>query len=444
MTPVVPRLALVPVLALFAAACGREFEGGGDLRAQKVVLKREVDGIREIVTRLERGEPVLPLDDVAISIDDTFVRDLVAAQLPFEMDVDRFHLSLTEAEAQFRGSPVVRLRGALRLKERPDLEAAVTVVGALEEIQVEQSTSTLRAKIAVDHIGIEKAAGLEQVLSGSTMDEAARLVRLQIEGQLPPIQIPVKVQQSIDLPAVTNGPVRIDGARMPLQVAVSQVTAGQGRILIGVHFQPGDFVKTGDAPPVGDANASDAGVSLGVDEEPVPDKAGPRARGRRSDDARPDRRSATLAAVALVAAVVASTTCRRKDRQVPEELRAEIAALEKERDTLRARMNELMVKDPRLEGMPGAPVRVGVPTTLARDLIQRDWWPASWTRSPSSSRTSRSRRAGRSRRSSPSASTTSRSRSTRNRQAEDRQAGRDVRGQQGLDRPPRARGLGHR
>lgn len=267
MTSRVLRWALVPILVLFAAACGREFQGGGDLRAKKIVLKREVDGIRETVARLERGEPVLPLDDVAISIDDTFVRDLVAAQLPFDMDVDRFHLSLTEAEAQFRGSPVVRLRGALHLKEKPDLEAAVTVIGALEDIEVEPSTSTLKARIAVDHIGIEKAGGLEKVLAGSTLDEVARLVRLQIKDQLPPIQIPVKVQQSIDLPAVTNGPVRIDGARMPLQVAVSQVTAGQGRLLIGVHFQPGDFVKTADAPPVGDAKASDAGVSLGVEEK---------------------------------------------------------------------------------------------------------------------------------------------------------------------------------
>lgn len=273
------RRALVPVCALFAAACGREFEGGGDLRAKKVVLQREVEGIRDIVSRLERGEPVLPLDDVAISIDDTFVRDLVAAQLPFEMDVDRFHLSLTEAEAHFRGSPVVRLRGSLRLEKRPDLEAAVTVIGALEDVQVEEATSTLRTRIAVDHIGIEKAAGIEQVLSGSTMDEVARLVRLQIKDQLPPIQIPVKVQQSIDLPAVTHGPVRIDGARMPLQVAVSQVVAGQGRLWIAVHFQPGDFVKTGDAPPVGDSEASDAGASLG-DEERNADEPGPKGKGK--------------------------------------------------------------------------------------------------------------------------------------------------------------------
>jgi hypothetical protein len=280
MKAVVLCRALVPALVLVLPACGSQFKGGGDLRAQKVVLKREVAGLREIVARLERGEPVLPLDDVAISIDDAFVRDLVAAQLPFEMDIDRFHLSLTEAEAQFRGSPVVRLRGALHLKEKPDLGAAVTVIGALEDIQVEQSSSTLKARIAVDHIGIEKAAGLEKLLAGSTLDEVARLVRLQIKDELPPIQIPVKVQQGIDLPAVTTGPVRIDGASMALQVAVSQVTAGQGRLLIGVHFQPGDFVKTSDAPPVGDAKASDAGVSLGVDDEPAADKADGKGKGK--------------------------------------------------------------------------------------------------------------------------------------------------------------------
>jgi hypothetical protein len=82
----------------------------------------------------------------------------------------------------------------------------------------------------------------------------------------------------------------------------------------------------------------------------------------------------SLAAVAaLVAAplAVASLACGRKDRQSPDQLRAQIQALEKERDSLRERMNELMVNDPRLPGMPDSPVRVGVPTTLARDLIQR-------------------------------------------------------------------------
>ena len=81
-----------------------------------------------------------------------------------------------------------------------------------------------------------------------------------------------------------------------------------------------------------------------------------------------------LPAVAVLAVsplLVASLACGRKDRQSPDQIRAQIQGLQKERDSLRERMNELMVKDPRLPGMPDTPVRVGVPTTLARDLIQR-------------------------------------------------------------------------
>ena len=257
MTATALRCAIVPALAL-AAACSRTFEGEGERRAQKVMLQREVDGLREIVGRLERGEPLLPVDDVAVAIDETLVRDLIAAQLPFDADVDRFHLSLKEAEVHFRGSPVVRLRGLLHPRERPELEAAVTVLGALEDIEVDHLSSTLRAKIAVDHIGIEKAAGIESILGGSVLDEAARLLRLQIRDQLPSIRIPVKVQQRIDLPAVSQGPVRIDGASMPLQVTVSQVVAGRGRLWIAVHLRPGDLVKTADAPPAADAKSSGA------------------------------------------------------------------------------------------------------------------------------------------------------------------------------------------
>jgi hypothetical protein len=238
------RLPLVSALALLAVACSSRFEGGGDLRARKVVLEREVEGLLEIVGRLERGEAILPLDDVAIAIDDVFVRDLIAAQLPFEADVDRFHLSLEEVEVHFRGSPTVRLRGTLRLLEAPEVEAAVSAIGALEDIEVDPLSDTLGARIAVDHVGIESVAGLESILGRSTLDEVARTIRLQVRDQLPAVQIPVKVQQGIELPAVTDGPVRLEGATMPLRVAVSRVVAGQGRLWVSVRLEPGEFVKT--------------------------------------------------------------------------------------------------------------------------------------------------------------------------------------------------------
>jgi hypothetical protein len=261
--------ALVAALVLAAAACGGKPDNGGALHAQQVVLKREVDGLREVVARLERHEPMLPAGDVALAIDDSLLRDMIAAQLPFEVDVDRYHLSLKEAEVIFRGSPVVRLRGTLNLKTYPNLLAQVNVIGALENIEVDPATSTLKARIAIDHLGIEKAAGLESYLSGSTMNDVARMIRLQIKDQMPPVQIPVNVQQNIDLPAVTRGPVRIDGAQLPLKVAVSQVMATQGKLWIAVHFEPGAVVKTTDAPEAKDATAAESELSLAVDEAPA-------------------------------------------------------------------------------------------------------------------------------------------------------------------------------
>jgi len=61
----------------------------------------------------------------------------------------------------------------------------------------------------------------------------------------------------------------------------------------------------------------------------------------------------------------------RRDRETPEMIRQQIVALDTERTALRARLEDLVTRDPRLDGMPDTPVRVAVPTTLARDLVQR-------------------------------------------------------------------------
>jgi hypothetical protein len=215
--------------ALTVTGCDRGYDGGGDLRAQRVVLEREVEGLRAMVQRLERGEPMLPPNDVAVGVDEALVRDLIVAQLPFETDVDRFHVQLTGADVQFRGSPTVQLQGRLQVRDQPDLTAAVTLFGALENVRIDRDSSTLEATVAADHLTIAEATGFAQYLSGATIDEVARLVRLEIREKLPTIRIPVKVQQAIAFPAVNDGPVRIDGARMPLDVVVSQVVAARTR-----------------------------------------------------------------------------------------------------------------------------------------------------------------------------------------------------------------------
>jgi hypothetical protein len=264
------RSGVVVASALAAAGgCSQGYEGGGELRAQKVVLQREVEGLRESVGRLERGEPVFPMEDIAVAIDEALLRDLIRAQLPFETDVDTLHLLLSQAEVGFQGAPTVRLRGRLTRAGLIDIEAAVEVIGALAEIAVDDA-GTLTAKIAVDHIQIEKAAGIEKLISGATMDEIARQLRLTIADKLPTIRIPVKLEQAIELPVVDEGPVRVAGARLPIAVGVDRVFAGQGRLWGAIRFKPGKFTKTTDPPEARDLTEQEikeTGASLGPDED---------------------------------------------------------------------------------------------------------------------------------------------------------------------------------
>ena len=230
-------------LLLASTACGWR-RGGGKLHARGVVVQREVEGLRDVVNRLERGDPLLPESDVAIAIDDSLVRDLLAAQLPFEIDVDRFHVRLERASVAFRGSPLVTLEGTIAPLSQPSLTGELRLLGSLTRIEVDSKGGSLRGTVGVDHVDIKTMSGLESLLSGPALDELSYRVRLELAGRVPEIVIPVSVQQKIELPAITEGPVRIEGAVLPLQVAVSQVLATNGRLWVAVHVEPGAFTKT--------------------------------------------------------------------------------------------------------------------------------------------------------------------------------------------------------
>ncbi len=73
---------------------------------------------------------------------------------------------------------------------------------------------------------------------------------------------------------------------------------------------------------------------------------------------------------ALLAALTLSACNSRKALDLDAE-RRDLTLLEKERDTLRTRLDELMPRDKRLKGMPKSAVRIGLPTGLTRTLIER-------------------------------------------------------------------------
>jgi hypothetical protein len=226
-----------------ASGCADPHEGAGELHAEAVQIERELDGLRESAARLDRGESLFPDSDIVVSIDESFVQGLITARLPLELTAAPYRVVLTSVDVGFGGAPTVRLRGAITRDGMVTLDAAVGVVGALSDIEIDVTTSTLRAKIVADHLEIERASGLESLLSGSTLDDVARLVRIEIAAQLPTIEIPVRVQQDITIPAVADGPVRITAARLPVRASVSRVFAANKRLWIGLHVELGAMGK---------------------------------------------------------------------------------------------------------------------------------------------------------------------------------------------------------
>jgi hypothetical protein len=74
---------------------------------------------------------------------------------------------------------------------------------------------------------------------------------------------------------------------------------------------------------------------------------------------------------AALACLALSAGCGRREAASRQELQKEVDALQRERDLLRSRVGDLMGREPRLSGMPETTVRVGIPTSLARTLIER-------------------------------------------------------------------------
>jgi hypothetical protein len=236
------------VLGALAAGCAPD-KGAGELHAAQVLLEREVKGLREAVEKLDRGEPLFPEEAVVVSIAEEVVRGFLSAQLPVTVELDKFRIELKDARAIFRGTPSVTLTGTIVHKEHPGFVGEVSAIGALDSITVDAESGTLKANVAVDHVDLLKMGGLETFIGGGTVDELARTVRRQLGGRIPRVQIPVKIEQAIDLPAITQGPVRLHGASMPLAVSVADVVAGQGVLWIAIGVVPGELVKTDAQAP---------------------------------------------------------------------------------------------------------------------------------------------------------------------------------------------------
>ena len=249
--PRVSRRAALAVTAagLLAMLCGcGEDLAAGRRRVEARVLARQIENLREMKTALS-AKRLVSEQWLAIVADEAAVRSVIEAGLPQEMTVGRFRVLVHRAEVSFSsGSNRVRLNARVTDTRSPDRVADVVYQGGLDDIVV--SGGKLTTRVLIDDIDVPQVqtGGDDASLLTMAADQLAGQNLERLQALIPPVAIPVKVEERIAVPGLGDGPVEVDPAEVPLNVKVARVIPLSGRLWVFLDVSVGAWRKTSALP----------------------------------------------------------------------------------------------------------------------------------------------------------------------------------------------------
>jgi hypothetical protein len=227
------------LVACLLAGCASSPEES-DFLARKAVLQRQNQGIRELIAEAERG-PLIPADRFIVGVGENVVEGLLHSQLPFERPLGkRFVIRLERATVLLRDKfGLITIEGNLHRLSSPQRRTAVRIHGGLGDVRLDPVTDLLSLKIAIDDVELLEAGMLDDVLGRGGKKFVSDKGRDLLKDQLPVLNVPVALAQNIRVPALVEGPVRLDSLRIPLQLSVERVLAAGGKLWLTLNADVG-------------------------------------------------------------------------------------------------------------------------------------------------------------------------------------------------------------
>ena len=348
----IPSMRAFPLLVLGvclpAIACGR---GGRDAlrdspRASEMqLLERQVVSLRKALSD-SKGGKLFPPDQLAVGVSEQVVQALILQALPIESPVgSQFHARIDRATVSLHGMQgAVKLEGRIWAVIDPSTFANLTLMGGIDGVEIERATGQLRAKIVIDGFDVTRAAAIGA--EGEVVTEAARMLGRQGLGALrnlvPPLRIPVGIQQDLDISGISDGPIRFPAGRLSLEATVSRVLALSGRLWVMI-----DVATPGWSP--------------------LPAPAVPP---RPASDAKKPKSSRLL--VGLGVATLLSSACGAPSGDPPAiDYQKRIAELELERAAVREQLQATLTDAAKLVDAPERDILIGLPATLIERVIRQ-------------------------------------------------------------------------
>lgn len=239
------------MLTVALAACrAAEPPGAAEARARKALYEKQIAGLEEGLERLRRRG--LSRDSVFIGVDEAVFREVVGAMLPLETPLgDHVRLRLERAEPFFRYTQgVLVFDGRLISVGDPDLFLAVRLAGGLDRVDFEGGR--LAARVRLYHFEVQGTALGD--LGRTVVEGLVRDNMDSIADVIPPIEIPVRLEEGLAIKGFGEGPVSVKPGRLPFQASVARVSSFNGRLWITVEIVAGPW----QAGPEGAGGAAPA------------------------------------------------------------------------------------------------------------------------------------------------------------------------------------------
>ena len=235
-------MALGVILVSLTLLWSRGLEEASRPSPQEALLSRQNQELIELTKAAEEGK-LLDFKGMLIVVDQSLVQDLLRAVTPMDADVGSgFHVRVDSVDAVFGdGVALIQLSGAASVNSS-QIGVPVTVLGAIDQVVIDKASGVLRCGISI--LGVEardaKALGRN--------DPIGRLSEALAEGGisllLGPLEIPVRIEDRLEIPAVTSKRLQIARDDLPLIVNAQRLKVFNRKLWIFVDADVAPARKT--------------------------------------------------------------------------------------------------------------------------------------------------------------------------------------------------------
>lgn len=258
----------LPILCLAATAlagCRREPPEVALARSSAAYLEKQIAGLEDTIARAERGE-LTTTDRIAIGLSEELAAAMLNAALPLETEVaDRVRVRVESAKPFFRGTKAVILfRASVASLDVGSAAATIDLGGGLDGFQLRHGE--LLSRVTLDHVSVVESSAGE--LAADALDALLRANLAAVEEAIPPIELPVELEDAIAIGGLTEGAVVARPGSLPLEMALDLVIVSRGRLWVLVDARTGRWQPAAPEPRSPGEPSSDEEVLL--EDEPAP------------------------------------------------------------------------------------------------------------------------------------------------------------------------------